>query len=73
MKDFYGASAVQYGNTFLVAGGKNEPFDAIYRYDPGTGDWEEMPQKLPTNEFRGGHSLMMVPDSFLGCGPCVGP
>ena len=64
-KRFDRATAIQFQNTFLVAGGIMSPQDAIYRYEVDSGGWTQLPETLNTGRYD--TREVVVPDAMLQC------
>ncbi len=68
------ATAVQYGDTFAVAGGKTKQYqnfttensDAVYMFDPETEGWKLAPEKM----VRPKHGVAAIPVGPKDFPPC---
>ncbi len=67
VESFDTAGAAQYGDTFIVAGGKSNSFirDSIFEFDLDGYQLVERPQKL--SRARNEPGLVMVPSDFVQC------
>ena len=71
-KDLENPAAVQYGNTFIVLGGRDYGLgdpdsirDTLFMFDPKNDDWIQLPQKLLSG--RRYCAAFLVPDDFIQC------
>ena len=68
-EDLSDQATIQYGNTFLYAGGAvlfKGGWSKIYKYDPADEGWIEVPGKLITGK-HGGPAILVKKEEFPAC------
>lgn len=67
--DIYYGSSVQFGNTFLIAGGYSyslsNDLDTIFEFDPSNELWIERTEKMQQGNYA--MAAFMVPDGYIEC------